>query len=125
MKRNEWSFDITAEKLAAAAGAKQEFHTGRLNFWKSAQDKVMAEVKEKGISIEESAAGANYSNKSGYGPEIVVDNTFQRRLAETTTKIREHTTKVSEYDGWVQVLAANAGRTYPLNADDYLFFFGK
>ena len=58
-------------------------------------------------------------------PEIVIDATYQRKLNESATKIEEHRRKVAEYDGWVQVLTANKGRTYPLHADDFLFFFGK
>jgi hypothetical protein len=31
---------------------------------------------------------------------------------------------VNEYEGWVQVLSANAEARLPLHADDYIFFFG-
>jgi hypothetical protein len=126
MKRNEWTFELKTEQLLDAATAKVAHHTQRLEFWRGAEESVMKEVREKGISVEQSLAGANYSNKSpGYGPQIVIDETYQRKLNEASTKIREHTQKVSEYDGWCQVLTANTGRTYQLNADDYLYFFGK
>lgn len=127
MKRDEWVFELKSEQLAAAARAKVEHHTGRLEFWQQAQAKVMEEVKAKGLSVEASLAGFDYgSNVSSRAtPQIMVDQTYQRQLSEAHTKIIEHRKKVSEFKGWVQVLEANGGRTYPLNADDYLFFFGK
>lgn len=30
-----------------------------------------------------------------------------------------------ESGGWVQVLRAHEGHSYPLHAEDYLYFFGK
>jgi uncharacterized membrane-anchored protein YjiN (DUF445 family) len=126
MKRNEWTFELKTEALAEAAKAKAAFHAGRLEFWKSAEEGVMKDVREKGISVEQSLAGNAYSNVSrGASPQIVIDDTYQRKLNEASEKIREHLGKVREYDGWVQVLSANGGRTYQLNADDYLYFFGK
>ncbi len=125
MQRDKWSFEFKSEELAKAATAKIEFHNQRLEFWKGAQEQVMKDVRASGLNIEESAAGASYSNKSGYGPEITVDMTYQRKLSEANAKIKEHHGKVGEYTGWAQVLEGNKGRTYTLNADDYLFFFGK
>jgi len=126
VKRDEWVFELPAAKLADAARAKVEFHQQRLGFWKAAQDGVMAEVREKGLHVEESLAGPNYSNMSAnYGPQIVVDATYQRKLNEANGKIEEHTRRLREYEGWVQVLDGNGGRMYPLHADDYLYFFGK
>lgn len=124
MKRNEWIFEFTAGKLTDATTAKMAHHKSRLEFWNAAQTAVMADVREKGLSVETSLAGDNYSN-ARHGPQIVVDETFHRKLNEASAKIKEHTGKLAEYDGWLQVLCASTGRTYPLNADDYLFFFGK
>jgi len=128
MKRQEWTFDIAAAELAKASQAKVIHHTDRLSFWKGSQEKVMQEVREKGLSIETSAAGFGYSGSNVRPknmPQIVIDDTYQRRLEESNEKIQEHQRKLSEYEGWVQVMADNQSRTYPLNADDYLFFFGK
>ena len=124
MLRNEWEFEFKSESLAEAARNKTEHHKQRLEFWSKEQDKVIVDVKEKGLSVEESLAGSQYSNR-GHQPQIVVDNVFQHRLNEAASKVKEHTAKVTEYDGWRQVLEANSGRTYKLNADDFLFFFGK
>lgn len=41
-------------------------------------------------------------------------------------EIREHTAKVAEYEGWMQVFAScRLEDQFELNADDYLFFFSK
>jgi hypothetical protein len=126
MRRNEWTFEMPANQIAEAAVAKLKHHEQRLAFWKKAEAEVMADVKDKGLSVETSLAGDNYSNKSrAYGPQIVIDDIFHRRLNEAAEKIREHTDKVAEYDGWVQVLTAHKDRSFPLNADDYLYFFSK
>lgn len=126
MQRDKWTFDLTAAELTKAAEAKRVFHAERLEFWNAAQEKVMADVKEKGLDVEE-GIGAMHSNVTrGYhGAQIVIDSTYQRQLNECFEKIEEHRTKLSEYVGWVQVLNANNSRTYSLNADDYLYFFGK
>lgn len=126
MKRNEWIFEISAQKLAEASTEKGKFHTARLKFWEDKQANVLAEVKEKGIRIEESLAGVAYSSKSTqFAPEFSIDLAYQRKLQEANGKIREHSSKIKEYDGWNQVLSQNSGKNYGLNSDDWLFFFGK
>lgn len=125
MQRDRWTFDLSATELAKAADAKQAHHAERLTYWKSAEEKVMADVKEKGLTVEEGlGAGSNVSPRYG-GAMIAIDVTFQKKLNECFEKIQEHQKKFAEYSGWVQVLNANTNRTYQLNADDYLYFFGK
>lgn len=126
MQRDKWTFELSSAELAKAAEAKREFHADRLKFWQAAQAKVMADVKEKGLEVSE-GIGQMHSNvtRAYSGAQIVIDPTYQRKLNECFEKIEEHREKVSEYAGWVQVLSANSGRNYQLNADDYLFFFGK
>lgn len=121
--RDKWEFQFASSDLVSATQSKVDHHTARLAFWKKAQEELMAEIKEKGLSIVQSAAGSSYSN-TGMGPQVAVDLTYQRRLQETSTKISEHTGKLSQYIGWLQVLKAN-DKTFTLHADDYLFFFGK
>jgi hypothetical protein len=121
--RDKWEFQFSAADLTVAAQAKVEHHGGRLAFWKKAQEDLMVEIKDTGLSIVECAAGTSYNN-SGMGPQVAVDMTYQRRLQETSSKISEHTGKLSQYTGWLQVLKAHE-KTFTLHADDYLFFFGK
>ncbi len=127
MNRDNWLFEVTSARLLDAAKAKREFHTTRLKFWKESQEKCFAEAKEKGLTISESLAGSDYSSVSNrpQGPQIQVDLTYQRQLAEAHNKIGEHMGKISAYDGWIQVLEGNSKASYDLHHDDYLYFFGK
>lgn len=126
MLRNNWSFQFAASKLTVACEAKKTHHESRLKFWEGAKEKVMAEVKDTGIEISESEAGGSYSNRSsGMGPQVMVRTDLQRKLTECHSKIIEHSGKVQEYEGWRQVLSGNPNESLSLNADDYLFFFGK
>lgn len=125
MQRDHWQFTFTAKKVADGAAAKRRHHQERLKFWEEAKAKVMAEVKESGIEVSESEAGAAYSNRSrGYGPQVMVRNDLQVRLSECHEKILEHSGKAREYAGWVEVLEGNPAASLTLHADDYLFFFG-
>lgn len=124
MLRDKWGFEFTAAKLAAAAAAKKAHHEDRLKFWEKAKADTMATVRESGIEVTESLA-ATYSNKSaGYGPQVTVRDDLQTKLTECHSKLKEHSERVREYDGWIQVLKANPEARLTLNADDYLYFFG-
>ena len=127
MMRAEWEFKFTSDQLAQAAREKVAHHAARLEFWTAAQEKVMQEVRERGLSVEMSLDPRRFdgTSRGSYAPAIVVDETFQRRLNEASDKIKHHKETLAQYEGWVQVLEANGGRTYPLNADDFLYFFGK
>jgi hypothetical protein len=123
--RDKWEFKYTARKLAEAARRKLQHHRERLKFWEDAKAKVMTEVRETGIEVSESVAGASYSNSTRtHGPQVMVRTDLQTRLSECHGKILEHNAKVAEYVGWVEVLDGNPDNQLTLNADDYLFFFG-
>lgn len=128
MQRDHWSFEYTAAALEKAARAKVDFHAGRLTFWRSAKEATMKEVREAGIEVDEGVdVGAQYHSNTTrlQGPRVMVRTDLQGKLTECAGKIREHADKVTEYDGWVQVLAADPGKRLSLHSDDYLFFFGK
>lgn len=122
--RDRWEFEFTASKLAEGATAKKSHHEDRLKFWEESKAKVMADVKEGGIEVNESMAN-QYSNKSAsFEPQVMVRNDLQTRLTECHRKLQEHSGKVREYDGWIQVLKGNPESRMKLNSDDYLYFFG-
>lgn len=126
MKRKEWKFEYTASKLAEAATNKKKHHEGRLEWWKTKHDATMQKVKDSGIEVHQ-AVGADYSASNtmrGVRPEIRIDETLQRDLYECDAKMKEHQGKVSEYDGWIQVLGAHPEARLELEHDDFLFFFG-
>ena|SRR6266853_105225 len=125
MKRNEWSFDYTAAKLSEAAATKRTHHAERLAWWEEQKLTVTRKVSESGIEVHEPVA-AGYSNTvRGYEPQIRIDAGLQRDLSECQQKILEHSSRVREYSGWVQVLSANPESRLSLEHDDYLFFFGE
>lgn len=128
-KRDEWEFEYTASKLAEGAAQQKAHRLSRVEWWKQKKAEVMAEVKESGLEISESiAAQSNYATNSlqgARGPQISVRADLQQKLAECQQKIASHTQAAAEYDGWVQVLAANPVSRLKLQQADWLYFFGK
>lgn len=125
MLRERWEFKFSAKRLAAAAARKRDHHRARLKFWEDAKRKVLDEVKESGIEVSESEAGASYANSSrAFAPQVLVRTDLQKRLTECHTKILDHANRVTEYVGWVEVLEGNPDDQLSLHAEDYLFFFG-
>jgi len=125
MKRNDWSFQFTASKLAEAAAAKRDLHKTKQQWWEDKKAETMKKVAESGIEVHDSVAASYSSAKGGYGPEIVIDAGLQRDLTECQRKIMEHNKLVQDYTGWFQVLTGNAEARVELDHDDYLFFFGE
>ncbi len=124
MKRNEWTFEYTASKLAEAAMAKRDGHAKKLAWWEQKKKDVMKQVTESGIEVQDSVAAGFSSTKGNYGPQLRIDHNLQRDLTECQDKILEHHNLVKSYEGWHQVLAANPEARLALEHDDILFFFG-
>lgn len=128
MKRDEWEFSYTADKLLEAAKAKQAFHEGRLKWWLDKRTEVETTIKTEGIEIDESVAAGKsdyISNVSYRQPNVQIRNDLVRDMQECVAKVAEHQKKVKDYDAWVQVLSSQGQASFPLNQDDWLFFFGK
>src|ERR1700688_3484084 len=102
MQRNEWEFEYGASELAAAAAAKANHHASRAKWWELKKEEVMRTVRESGIDVTESVAAGNSARSTGFGPQIIIDATLQRKLQECHAKINEHTAKVRDYEGWRQ-----------------------
>jgi len=124
MKRDDWTFDYTAAKLAEAATNKKVTHEKKKTWWESKKAEVMTKVRESGIEVRDSVASSYSNTKGNFGPQIEVDAGMQRDLTECQQKILEHDRLVRDYDGWVQALTANPESRLSLDHDDYLFFFG-
>lgn len=126
--RSEWEFEYTARVLAKAAADQRDFRLGRVLWWKNAKDKVMAEVLESGLEVNEgmggAAQGSNYATQVA-APHISVRNDLQQKLSECHAKVQKHDQAAAEYDGWVQVLEANPEQRLKLTHQDWLYFFGK
>ncbi len=125
--RDGWEFEYTASKLAEGAAKQKDFRLGRVAWWTEAKAKVMAEVKESGLEVSESVAASisNYASTQMAGPKVMVRADLQQKLSECHTKIQTHQQAADEYDGWVQVLAANPEARLKLTQADWLYFFGK
>lgn len=124
MNRTDWEFEYTAIMLARAAEAKKAYRQERADWWDAEQKKLMAEVRESGLEINESVA-SQYATSATRGPQLSVRHDLQQKLAECHTKIREHLSAVREYDGWAQVLNANPEARLKLKHSDWLFFFAE
>ena len=128
MLRQDWGFDYTATKLAEAADQKKAFHQERLAWWKAKRVEVMTTIRAEGLEIDEKIA-LEYRNPKARdwdrGSQVMVRNDLQKDLSECLEKLGHHTQQVQQYDGWQQVLAANADARVKLDIDDWLFFFGR
>ena len=128
MLRQDWGFDYTATKLAEAAQAKRGFHQERLDWWKAKRAEVMTTIRAEGLEIDDAIALEYRSPKSrdwDRGSQVMVRNDLQKDLNECLEKLSHHTQQVQQFDGWQQVLAANAEARVKLDIEDWLFFFGR
>jgi len=128
MKREEWTFEYTASKLADAAQAKVDWHRERLAWWKDKKDEVMGTIRKEGLEVDEKISLGFSSPKSRdweRGAQVMVRNDLQKDLDECMEKLKAHTLKLNEYSGWQQVLSANPESRQSLDINDWLFFFGR
>lgn len=131
MKRNVWEFSYTADKLLAGVLEKVKYHTDRLKWWEDKKLEVIELIKKEGIDFNESlavklTASASYTNNSGYRQSTIeIRDDLAADFAETQNKIAEHKSKLNDYKAWVAVLESQGQTSYPLNQDDWLYFFGK
>lgn len=126
--RYEWEFEYPASELMEGAIKKKEFRLGRVQWWTEQKAAVMREIKESGIEISESVAALNYASTQStmYGePTVSLKTDLQKKLKECHSKAQEHRRAADEYDGWIQVLAANSKANLKLTHDDWLYFFGN
>jgi hypothetical protein len=128
MLRQDWCFDYRATKLAEAAEQKKAFHQKRLDWWKAKRVEVMTVIRSEGLELDEKIV-LEYRNPKSRdwdgGSQVMVRNDLQKDLKECLEKLSQHTQQVEQYDGWQQVLAANADARVRLDIDDWLFFFGR
>jgi hypothetical protein len=128
MLRQDWGFEYTANKLAEASDRKKAFHQERLDWWKAKRVEVMTIIRSEGLEIDEKIALEYRHPKSrdwDGGSQVMVRNDLQKDLTECLEKLSYHTQQLQQYDGWQQVLAANADVRVKLDIEDWLFFFGR
>lgn len=127
--RADWEFEYTASTLAGAAQAQRDYRNERVRVWEGEKAKVMAKIKDTGLTVHEGVAAgmSSYttSNSVAGGAQVLVDSTLQRDLNECVSKIRTHREAATAYDAWLQVLDANRESRLKLKHNDWMFFFGK
>ena len=122
--RNKWEFEYTAAKLADGAKMQLEFRRSRVEWWQAEKNKIMQEIKDVGLEVNESIS-SSISNSYGHEPSILVRTDLQKKLTECHGKIQSHQQAVDEYEGWIQVLLANPENRLKLTQADWLYFFAK
>ena len=128
MQRNEWKFDYTASALAEAAQVRLAYHHERLSFWNAKREEVLANIRSEGIEVDEKIVLGYRNPKSRdweRGGKVMIRNDLQQHLEEVYEKLHWHTEKLSGYEAWQQVLAANPENRLSLDVDDWQFFFGR
>src|SRR6266478_6038948 len=128
MNRNSWKFTYNADKLLLAAETKINWHEGRLKWWKDKREEIKGTIRSEGIEIDESVAAAEEGYKfssAQRGASVSIRNDLVSDLNECVNKVKEHQSKVRDYDAWRQVLASQGQVSLELQQDDWLFFFGK
>lgn len=127
MKRDEWTFEYTGKKLAAAAKARLNHHQTRMDYWKGEKEEVMATIRKEGLEIDEKQALQLAHPKASEwerGAQVMIRVDLQNNLSECLKKLGYHARQVADYQGWVQVLDASPDAALRLDHEDYLFFFG-
>jgi hypothetical protein len=128
MQRNDWKFDYTAARLAEAAEAKIVHHTARLEFWKGKREETLAKIRADGLEIDEKIVIGFQSPKArdwDRANRITVRDDLRQQLDEVLDKLKAHTEKLAQYNGWRQLLLANPEARLGLDIEDWLFFFGR
>ena len=118
MLRAEWKFSYPAARLGEAAVAKLAYHDERLQWWSDKRKQVMQTIRAEGLEIDERQVLAHPSPKGrdwDRGAKVMVRNDLQEDLEECLVKLRFHTEKRRDYDGWMQVLQANPGTPLELH----------
>lgn len=128
MNRDAWEFPYTADVLLKAAYGKVEFHTERITVWEKAQEETKQKIRDSGLHIDEGVdigPGTTIYNSRNAGPQVTINDEMLRHLNEAIAKVRQHRDKIKDYGAWAEVLASQGQASFPLNHDDWLFFFGK
>lgn len=122
MKRKEWTLDYAPLVVGAAACDRKEHHEARLAYWIDRKDTAEKELREKGIEIDESAAGAG-STSNYLEPRF--DSALWQQYRQCVQKVNEHRDKAKTYASWERMLNVAKDREIMLKLDvEDVEFFG-
>ncbi|MBK6394471.1 MAG: hypothetical protein IPF73_07120 [Betaproteobacteria bacterium] len=128
MQRDGWMFDYTALRLAEAAQHRMDWHRERLAFWAARREETLATIRSEGLEIDEKIVIGVHTPKARdweRANRVTVRDDLRMQLDEVLHKLKEHTERLVEYDGWRQMLAANPEARLSLDIADWLYFFGE
>lgn len=117
MRREGWTFQVSRNKLLAAAVAKNQYHTARRDHWAAEQSVVENQINDTAVKTirREHTGGAHI--------DVGVDETLSRRLNECARKIDSHYASMIEFERWVTTLEGDPqGLARELDIDDMIFF---
>ena len=126
MKRNDWTFDYTAARLAEAAQTKIAHHEARLAFWRGKREEVLGRIRTEGIEIDEKIVLGYQTPKAQdweRANRVTIRDDLRTQLDECHGKLRSHTDLAGQFKGWLAMLAANPEARVPLDVEDWQFFF--
>jgi hypothetical protein len=126
MKRNDWTFDHTAARLAEAAEAKVKHHEARLAFWHDSRASVLAAIRTDGIEIDEKIVMGFQTPKAQdwqRANRVSIRDDLRAQLDECHDKLRWHTEHLEQFKGWLALLNANPEARLPLDGEDWRYFF--
>lgn len=130
-KRGDWVFTYSAKTLFSAATAKRDHHLSRREWWSKKKEEVLAEIKQDGLSVNESIVDelmkVGYSNNTRVVNQgsVYIKPELLEQMRECQTKISAHADSATVYDGWIQAMQAAGDKSFELNINDWLFFFSK
>jgi hypothetical protein len=118
MKRREWTFEKPASELVEAARERVNYHGERLDFWETEREKAESAINSAGFQVR------SHAITGGERHEVVIDPTLAARLSECESKMAQHRARSDEYAQWYSALKTADARSFVLDHDDWLFFYG-
>ena len=105
-----------------------DWHRERLAFWGARREETLATIRSEGLEIDEKIVIGVHTPKARdweRANRVTVRDDLRMQLDEVLHKLKEHTGRLAEYDGWRQMLAANPEARLSLDIADWLYFFGE
>jgi hypothetical protein len=116
MKRHEHLFQFTGKSISEAATAENEYHAGRVAYWKAEQEKAIVAAKAAGFEVKE------YDVTGGKQVNVVVNPEVTNRLSVCASKISEHRKAADTFQIEAATYGTQPERSYELQPDDVIYF---
>jgi hypothetical protein len=115
-KRQEHTFQFTAEAIAKAAGEEADYHEARVAYWQGELEAAYATVERTmGARIEKQHV------TNGWRPEVTIDYgdpAAYRRMGEAAAKVQTHQQEAERFRTDQRLYATQGERVYELATAD-------